>query len=136
MGSFRVAGMMGDSALGAGVEVTTGGRDRTSSWRGPGLSRWPAQGLPPSQPPFPGKGRPSANSGLQAPSEPHTLPAPPGHTFGTGNCTSVAGLGFAASLAVAMSGGGRKRSLGQVRPGEGMGTGRRQGLGWDCGRHL
>lgn len=61
---------------------------------------------PPSLPPNPG-------SGLQLLSEPHTTPAPPGHTFGTGNCVSMAGLGFAASLAVAMSGDKRTRSLGQ-----------------------
>lgn len=34
MGSLRVAGKMAGSALGAGVEVMTGGRDRTSSWKG------------------------------------------------------------------------------------------------------
>lgn len=61
---------------------------------------------PPSLPPNPG-------SGLQLLSEPHTTPAPPGLTFGTGNCVSMAGLGFVASLAVAMSGDKRKRSLGQ-----------------------
>lgn len=46
--------------------------------------------------------------------------------FGTGNCVSMAGLGFAASLAVAMSGGKRKRSLGQ----------KKAGLGRDSGQHL
>lgn len=38
MGSFRVAGMMAGSALGAGVEVTTWDQGRTSSWRGPARS--------------------------------------------------------------------------------------------------
>lgn len=47
MGSLRVAGKMAGSALGAGVEVTTGGRDRTSSWKGLELAgSQPAQGLP------------------------------------------------------------------------------------------
>lgn len=42
MGSFRVAGMMAGSALGAGVEVATWDQGRTSSWRGLELSRQPA----------------------------------------------------------------------------------------------
>lgn len=37
MGSLRVAGITAGSALGAGVEVTTTGWGKTSSWRGPEL---------------------------------------------------------------------------------------------------
>lgn len=135
MGSLRVAGKMAGSALGAGVEVMTGGRDRTSSWKGLELAGSQPKASPSA--PFSGKGHLSPDSGHQALSKPPTVPAPPGHTFGTENCASVAGLGFAASLAVAMSGDRRARSLGQVRSGDGTGgkVGLRLGL-WVAPRLL
>lgn len=86
-------------------------------------AQWAASLRPPSLPSV--WGSPNLGLGLQPP-EPHTTLLPPRRTFGTGNCVSMAGLGFAASLAVAVSGGKRKRSLGQ----------KKAGLGRDSGRHL
>lgn len=90
MGSFRVAGMMAGSPLGAGVEVKTGGRAETSSCREQRLSY-----TSPSPPTAPDRKGPTL-------AQTHRNPLLR-HTFGTGRGTSMAGLGFEASFAVAVS---------------------------------
>lgn len=138
MGSFRVAGMMADSALGAGVEVTTGGRDRTSSWRGLGLSRWPAQGLfslPPSQPPSPARAAPAPIQDSSPSLSPTPCPLHLDILLAPG--TARPWLGWALLppwLWPRLEAEGKDQ---WVRSGQEKGrAGRRQGLGWGCGRHL